>query len=225
MSSIRSRPGLAAWERDCIAEGRLRQAAIARLAEERWGYFLTLTWARKMFDRGRAERLVVFFVRRFFKGRRWLWVIERHRDGSLHAHILVHVDAPLRAVERACRWWGCDNRAGRLRGAQFVAALRHGIADLRIVERRQADWDRTVGYVTKYCFKQFASTQWGCNLAPGVVHSNSSAHADWLPARTAGGFQGAPAQAIGQDAGSGARSSRYLDRGTARAEGGCYEHL
>ena len=132
-----------------------------------------------MFDRARAERLVVAWCRRWFKGRRWLWVIEQHKDGSLHAHVLVHRDVPLRAVERACRWWGVDNRDGALRGRRFVEALRHGIADLKEVTRHSDDWERCVGYVTKYCFKQFASTQWGCSLGPSVIHSFSSAHADW----------------------------------------------
>ena len=144
-----------------------------------------------MFDRRRAEALVVAFLRRWFKGRRWLWVIEGHKDGSLHAHVLVHRDVPLRAVERACRWWGCDNRDGELRGRRFVEALRHGIADLRIVARHSDDWQRTVGYVTKYCFKQTGATQWGLNLGPNVVHSAGSAHADWLAGVTAGGFQDA----------------------------------
>lgn len=204
----KARPGLAEWERRQLVRARYQQAAIAVLAAEAWGYFLTLTFKRHWGDAAAVHRLVTRTLRRWFRGRRWLMSVERHRSGSCHVHVLLHADVHLRAVERFCRWWGVDNREGLLRGAEFVRALNYGIADLRIVSRHSGDWERVVAYATKYVLKT-GDAEWGCNLSPSVVVSLSSAQADCWPPRYAGGRPGA---AVGKQQGSTAgRTGGYLD--------------
>lgn len=117
------------------ARGRLRRYVVAN----RCSRLLTLTCADQTHDRAVMVRRVQAFARGLTLGRPQLayaWVLERHKSGALHAHLVLSEFVDYRAIRRL---WG------------------HGIIDVRKIRsprRGQREASRSAArYLAKYVTK------------------------------------------------------------------------
>lgn len=84
------------------ARARVRRFAVANRTTHLW----TLTTAHQSHERAKLRRDMVPFLRRLrerYPRMPYLWVIEEHESGALHAHVLVNRYVPHRWMERAWR--------------------------------------------------------------------------------------------------------------------------